>query len=75
MKLKVKNIIYDYLNNNLLPNLLERPTDISYHLSLFTITNPKPFLRDWASAHNLLLHFDYKGKTIWIDKTGSSLIV
>jgi len=75
MKLKVKNIIYDYLNNNLLPNLLERPTDISYHLSLFTIANPKPFLRDWASTHNLLLHFDYKGKTIWIDKTGSSLLM
>ena len=75
MKPNVKNKIYNYLNNNLLPKLLKGPTDITYHISLFSITNPKPFLKEWASTHNLLLHFDYYRKTIWLDKTGSSLIV
>ena len=74
MKDKIKNTIYNYLDNYVLPNLLERPTDFTYHLSLFTISNPKPFLKEWASTHNLLLHFDYYGKSIWLDKTGSSLM-
>ena len=74
MKDKIKNTIYNYLNNYVLPNLLERPTDFTYHLSLFSIDTPKPFLKEWASTHNLLLHFDYYGKSIWLDKTGSSLI-
>jgi len=71
---KIKNTIYNYLDNHLLSTLLERPIDFRYHLSLFTITNHKDFLREWASTHNLLLHFDYYKKTTWIDKTGSSLL-
>ena len=72
MQNKIKNIVYNYLNENLLPDLIKYPTKITFHLSLFSIKHPKEFLKEWALTHNLNIIFG-RGY-IWIDKTGASLI-